>query len=381
MKKCTYTERYSLWVFKNTSFFKHLESVLKATLFLLYGCYKEQELTSEIVAASQSFFVSLNDYIWLISSSKLGSKYNKFNQQHVQELAKYQGVENIFNEEHHVSHSELINSEVKRVSDELDDWINSIPSEIKQTLYTIYKRLPLTYFKNQKIHLLLTMFNHIEFVLELISCDIQERASKMQMLLSRPTLLNLVTKIRGGTIFSVEFIKAVLRLRLLILNFGNILSYQAFPPFQELYASTCPSETRRKATTAKENKITSRIRYTLDDVYKVRGYKCFSRPIKFLILGEFLWIIRPLVYLWLMYKKGSFSWRPWLTALAIDILSLYCSNGLKLSDDEYREIERRKKNLLYYLLRSPINDRLVIGIAKPLQNAILLYRRLILTLE
>ncbi|KAK7390050.1 hypothetical protein VNO78_25348 [Psophocarpus tetragonolobus] len=83
------------------------------------------------------------------------------------------------------------------------------------------------------------------------------------------------------------------------------------------------------------------------------------------LIGEVLFICRPLIYVLLIRKYGIRSWTPWFLSLAIDsigssILSLITSSvaGGKermfhLSAPEKEEVKRRKLLFVLYLMRDP----------------------------
>lgn len=84
-------------------------------------------------------------------------------------------------------------------------------------------------------------------------------------------------------------------------------------------------------------------------------------------VGEYLFILRPLIYVLAMRKYGQKSWYPWFLSLAIELSSRSClttalaargggrsGSGTPLEKDE---MKRRLWLLLYYVLRSPFYDR------------------------
>ncbi|KAK7292573.1 hypothetical protein RJT34_15424 [Clitoria ternatea] len=106
---------------------------------------------------------------------------------------------------------------------------------------------------------------------------------------------------------------------------------------------------------------TSRVdRPTLSTILSEKGL----RGALFLI-GEVLFISRPLIYVLLIRKYGNRSWTPWFVSLAIDcignsILSLVTTSaaGVKnqmcdLSPLEKDEVKRRKLLFVLYLMRDP----------------------------
>ncbi|KAG0249463.1 Peroxisomal membrane protein pex16 [Linnemannia exigua] len=86
-------------------------------------------------------------------------------------------------------------------------------------------------------------------------------------------------------------------------------------------------------------------------------------------IGEYMFILRPLIYVLAMRKYGQKSWYPWFLSLAIELASRtsikQClssrpsgggrgGSGTVLEKDE---LKRRLWLLLYYVLRSPFYDR------------------------
>ncbi|KAF8951477.1 Peroxisomal membrane protein pex16 [Podila verticillata] len=84
-------------------------------------------------------------------------------------------------------------------------------------------------------------------------------------------------------------------------------------------------------------------------------------------VGEYLFILRPLIYVLAMRKYGQRSWYPWFLSLAIELSSRSClttalaarGGGRSGSSTplEKDEMKRRLWLLLYYVLRSPFYDR------------------------
>lgn len=83
-------------------------------------------------------------------------------------------------------------------------------------------------------------------------------------------------------------------------------------------------------------------------------------------IGEYLYILRPVIYVFAMRKYGQKSWYPWFLSLAIELTSrtcikhaLACRGGRCVSGTplERDEMKRRLWLLLYYVLRSPFYDR------------------------
>ncbi|KAF9143222.1 Peroxisomal membrane protein pex16 [Linnemannia schmuckeri] len=85
-------------------------------------------------------------------------------------------------------------------------------------------------------------------------------------------------------------------------------------------------------------------------------------------IGEYMFVLRPLIYVLAMRKYGQKSWYPWFLSLAIELASRASikqylasrpgggrgGSGTLLEKDE---MKRRLWLLLYYVLRSPFYDR------------------------
>lgn len=83
------------------------------------------------------------------------------------------------------------------------------------------------------------------------------------------------------------------------------------------------------------------------------------------LMGEVMFIVRPLVYVLLIRKYGTQSWFPWLTSLAIDLIAngvLSYVTALRtikkdplfdLSNQERDELRRRKLMRALDLMRDP----------------------------
>lgn len=93
------------------------------------------------------------------------------------------------------------------------------------------------------------------------------------------------------------------------------------------------------------------------------------------LLGESLYISRPLIHLSSMFMFGEKSWKPWILSCATDVSSLVLlGDSSDLNAVEKAEISRRSLLLLFYLLRSPFYDTYsktrVIGVLRYLSDTI-----------
>nr|XP_054761285.1 peroxisomal membrane protein PEX16-like [Lytechinus pictus] len=74
------------------------------------------------------------------------------------------------------------------------------------------------------------------------------------------------------------------------------------------------------------------------------------------LMGETLYISRPLIHLSSLFVWGWSSWKPWLLSITTDIVSLEMmqrNEKSKFTSKEKSELYNRKLMLLFYLLRSP----------------------------
>lgn len=80
------------------------------------------------------------------------------------------------------------------------------------------------------------------------------------------------------------------------------------------------------------------------------------------LMGEVMFIARPLIYVLLIRKYGVRSWRPWFVSLFIDLVGMSSSTissiadkdrKLQLSEPDKDELRRRKMLLALYLMRDP----------------------------
>ena len=81
------------------------------------------------------------------------------------------------------------------------------------------------------------------------------------------------------------------------------------------------------------------------------------------LFGEACHIARPLAYAASMRLHGRKSWRPLLVSASLDATIFAClsaaggADELRLSPGERAELRRRRASMAYYLMRSPVFDR------------------------
>lgn len=74
------------------------------------------------------------------------------------------------------------------------------------------------------------------------------------------------------------------------------------------------------------------------------------------LVGEFLYIARPLIHLLLIRAFGWRSWRAWTASLAVDTTSRALMGAPAATADYKEERRRRNAQMFLYLLRSPLFD-------------------------
>jgi peroxin-16 len=81
------------------------------------------------------------------------------------------------------------------------------------------------------------------------------------------------------------------------------------------------------------------------------------------LVGEACHIARPLLYAASMRRHGRKSWRPLLVSASLDATMFAClsaaggADEARLSPGERIELRRRRASMAYYLMRSPVFDR------------------------
>ncbi|KAK5578149.1 hypothetical protein RB653_003102 [Dictyostelium firmibasis] len=83
------------------------------------------------------------------------------------------------------------------------------------------------------------------------------------------------------------------------------------------------------------------------------------------VIGEVLFIFRPVIY-WVSYCIfGKKSWKPWFLSLVTELLSKSFSEygnfkqKILLTQLESKELSRRRKLFLFYLIRSPFYEKFI----------------------
>ena len=81
-------------------------------------------------------------------------------------------------------------------------------------------------------------------------------------------------------------------------------------------------------------------------------------------LGEYVFILRPLIYAFAVRRYGYKSYKPWILSLVLELLSFSSAFSLgsftfnsSLTELEKKEMKRRVFLFVYYILRNPFYDQ------------------------
>eukprot|EP01122_Echinamoeba_exundans_P007830 TRINITY_DN2491_c0_g1_i5.p1 TRINITY_DN2491_c0_g1~~TRINITY_DN2491_c0_g1_i5.p1 ORF type:complete len:486 (-),score=89.59 TRINITY_DN2491_c0_g1_i5:558-1988(-) len=394
--------KYDLWALNNSEAVSHIETSLKTLLFFLPGRFKEQELGSELFQSALGLFGAFNDSIWLKYTFSEGFMRPPPSTLH-KDLAARLGIAtadqssqtaaNTSNQspsgawvDQFNSFSQLMDGSddpSKNLSEKLAGKASAIfnptqatpvdpnslfgsgqiTADVQRKLSKLFRRLPHSLSKNFSLHAILSFFDHAELVLEIsasyarnwLSNTLSPSSSSVIPAVAPTTIQSrMISSLKLIVIFTIEMIKAVIRLILLVRNGGKVLVNQSIPPRDALVRSVGTEDDQRLLLDAMTLRLAGKHRRkTLSDVEKEKR-KFISTPATAkLAFGELLWIIRPLVYLLSLVKHGKKSWKPWFLSLLLDLASRSCSWDAELNEAETQEMYRRGFLWFFYLIRSP----------------------------
>lgn len=305
-------KKYEQFILENSESVGHIESLLRATLFLVPGRFTDSELTTEFAYTGISLISLYHDVINVKSLLKRG-------------IAKTASGEPV----------------PPPYSLNLAKWIS--------------------------------FFQSVELLLEVFSTN------------------KFGEKGKWTTVFAIELIKTILRFKLLFKTNGNIIVHQHIPSRDTASAPDTPNTfnnverkyVEKPTTVTPMHKLIptngKKIRKTLLDLQaeeKKEKMATFSTNTLMSLLppppppppdmvrrlvGESLYIMRPLIYLISMYFYGKKSWKPWMLSLTSDLTSWWCLaySPSKLVKAEKDEVRRRSIAWLYYCVRSPFFEKFI----------------------
>ena len=213
-------------------------------------------------------------------------------------------------------------------------------------------------------------------------------------------VLEMLSLSRGGergrwkSIFTIESVKALVRLHLVLSGEGSVGGIHVLadggrfsPPLRHASGSLSPRDSplRRQNRDA----VDAHVRQWRRDRYNTSLEGLTRESMRSqgkyrLLLGESLHVLRPVAYVALRRRLGASSWIPWLVSGIIDIFSLRYSNdgverckkmGLKVSTSDINastreEFHRRQMLLLMYFMREPFYSLLTGRVAKSVLGTI-----------
>ncbi|KAK9758011.1 hypothetical protein RND81_01G200500 [Saponaria officinalis] len=121
------------------------------------------------------------------------------------------------------------------------------------------------------------------------------------------------------------------------------------------------SRTQQPGSIVETPPLTPKEKPTLNSILSEKGF-CGG----LFLLGETLFILRPLIYVMFVRKYGTRSWIPWLVSLSVDLVGLgatsqatksrqpmHAHKDIRLSVAEKDELRRRKMLWALYIMRDP----------------------------
>jgi len=286
-------ESYERWFVQNSSLVGGMERTAWALIFLLPDRFGENELKTTSLNTTLECLTCYHDFVWM-----------KFA---------------------HLLKREKI----------------SVDQPVRSQL----EKVPFFPESNMRIASTLTIIEHTELLCEILATRITP----------------LVPNFTWMVITLIELTKCFLRLKLLKAERGAILAHRTIPSRsveeeqdgdddfvdvdQQYYSDGRKVRQNLMSVQRGVNKKKENMR--------TRDVKQPTEVDLYIIFGELLWILRPLIYLYLLYKNGRQSWWPWIISGLIDFASIRCSQNKKLNKAESKEMVHRKLQLLFYLLRSP----------------------------
>eukprot|EP00127_Corallochytrium_limacisporum_P005100 Clim_evm6s199 gene=Clim_evmTU6s199 len=191
------------------------------------------------------------------------------------------------------------------------------------------------------------------------------------------------------TVLVIEVVKAFFRLLLLARRNGGLSTSPALPSVdrtllidavKEAHAADAQEEEERKASPdsvlshhpdfelyrrqlqeMNDGEVRGTSAHRLHNFHSTLNGGNITLPptelSKLQMLGEVLWILRPLVILYSVSRNGRKSWKPWLLSAGIEVVSFWALHkGNRLNEGERHELHRRLMLWWFWLFRSPVYD-------------------------
>eukprot|EP01127_Copromyxa_protea_P012164 TRINITY_DN3134_c0_g3_i1.p1 TRINITY_DN3134_c0_g3~~TRINITY_DN3134_c0_g3_i1.p1 ORF type:complete len:373 (+),score=59.95 TRINITY_DN3134_c0_g3_i1:39-1157(+) len=312
-------ETYKKWYLENTEFVSMLEQAMQFGQLLVPNRWSEHALQSDAYSAATNIVTSFHDHLWISSALELQNNGT-------------------------LSGNPQISADTRE--------------KLEKTQHFPEEQL--------RISSLLSYISNAEILLELLAILGTDKKSKWAA----------VRNLRWTVISFLEVWKALLKFSMLVKSRGTMLAYQRLPsrkpkaviPKMETQKGDDDTEEEtdneddldwRAILATKEGRPTIQsVQKQIEEIRKAKRNQnttAPTRPSISLILGEVLWILRPLVFLLFLTKNGKKSWKPWIASAVVDFMSwkLQKKHEDKFNKPEIEEFQRRKGLWLLYLLRSP----------------------------
>jgi len=193
-------------------------------------------------------------------------------------------------------------------------------------------------------------------------------------------------RVRWRAVFLIELVKAFLKIFLLLRTRETILVHQKFPERENAISSVPPlffdplhsqpldlaspsssdsnySLVSENATKKSQQVLLPKRETILTAASRKRYRSSVPKDLMLVQAGEYMSVMRPLICLLAMYVFGRRSWFPWLLGVGIDGMANVCSRagaGEKMNGMERAELDRRRMTMVYYLLKSPFFDTVIL---------------------
>jgi len=302
-------ETYEKYVVDNIEHVGSVEKFLTAFQYIIPNRYSDNELQTEVYNCALKTIEMFHDYVWATAA------------------ANVQGNGNV---------------------------------EVSKRTFRALKKSKTLPKQSVLLTTLFSLITNSEMLIELITIYMDK---------------NKGTKYRWPAILSIEIVKTLIQIKMFFNAGGSILCHRHFPtrptvfePLQEdteidLDEDDISEDLQFEDIFAQINKKTGQ-RWTLAEAQLIhkekekRKRENSSVPTQTTIsvaFGELIWIFRPLIYLYALFKHGPKSWRPWIYSLLVDVGSwrLQSSAAASFNSLELEELGRRRFLWVLYLVRSP----------------------------
>jgi len=303
-------EAYEKYVVENIEHVGSVEKFLTAFQYIIPNRYSDNELQTEVYNCALKTIEMFHDYVWAAAAANVQGNGNNI--------------------------------------------------EVSKRIFRALKKSKTLPKQSILLTTLFSLITNSEMLIELITIYMDK---------------NKGTKYRWPTILSIEIVKTLIQIKMFFNAGGSILCHRHFPtrptlfePVREdneidLDEDEVSEDLQFEDIFSQINKKTGQ-RWTLAEARMIhkekekRKRESSTVPTQTTIsvaFGELIWIFRPLIYLYALFKHGPKSWRPWIYSLLVDIASwrLQSSASHSFNSLELEELGRRRFLWVLYLVRAP----------------------------